>query len=119
MDFFGTSAACEFRVHRAGSLLKMSECQTKAGNQECFWKIEKLKTWKLENFENNKNDPWDMLNHFCFHVYAQKQKCQVHEVVKFDPWDMLNHFCFHVDAQKSLFIGKNDNAFLPHLCHCH
>ena len=31
------------------------------------------------------------------------------QVVKFDPWDMLNNFCFHVYAQKSLFIGENDN----------
>ena len=37
---------------------KKSECQTKAGNQECF--------------ESVKFDPWDMLNNFCFHVYAQK-----------------------------------------------
>ena len=29
-----------------------------------------------------------------------------------DPWDMLNNFCFHVYAQKSLFIGENYNAFL-------
>ena len=57
-----------FRVHGAGSQLKMSECQTKAGDQECFWKLEKFKTWKPENFENTKNDPWDMLNNFCFHV---------------------------------------------------
>ena len=49
-----------------------------------FWKLENLKTWKFENFENMKNDPWDMLNNFCFHVYAQK----------------------------SLFIGQNVNAFL-------
>ena len=28
-----------------------------------------------------------------------------------DPWDMLNNFCFHVYAQKSLFIGENDNEF--------
>ena len=62
----------------------MSECQTKAGNQECFEKLENLKTWKLENFENIKNDPWDMLNNFCFHVYAQK----------------------------SLFIAENCNVFL-------
>ena len=34
--------------------------------------FENLKTRKLENFENIKNDPWDMLNAFCFHVYAQK-----------------------------------------------
>ena len=42
-----------------------------------------LKTWKPENFENIKNDLWDMLNNFCFHVYAQK----------------------------SLFIGQNVNVF--------
>ena len=28
-----------------------------------------------------------------------------------DPRDMLNNFCFHVYAQKSLFIGENGNAF--------
>ena len=28
-----------------------------------------------------------------------------------DPWDMLNNFCFHVYAQKSWFIGENANAF--------
>ena len=33
-----------------------------------LWKLENLKTWKFENFENLKNDPWDMLNNFCFHV---------------------------------------------------
>ena len=33
------------------------------------------------------------------------------KVVKFDPWDMLNNFCFHVYAQKSLFIGENSNDF--------
>ena len=31
-----------------------------------------------------------------------------------DPWDMLNNFCFHVYAQKSLFIGENGNAVHPH-----
>ena len=28
-----------------------------------------------------------------------------------DPREMLNNFCFHVYAQKSLFIGKNGTAF--------
>ena len=28
-----------------------------------------------------------------------------------DPRDMLNNFCFHVYAQKSSFIGENGNAF--------
>ena len=45
--------------------------------------FENLKTWQFENFENIKNYPWDMLNNFCFHVYAQK----------------------------SLFIGENVNGF--------
>ena len=33
------------------------------------------------------------------------------QVIKFDPWDMLNNFCFHVYAQKSLFIDENDNVY--------
>ena len=33
------------------------------------------------------------------------------QVVKFDPWDMLNNFCFHVYAQKSLFKVENVNGF--------
>ena len=28
-----------------------------------------------------------------------------------DPRDMLNNFCFHVYAQKSLFNAENCNAF--------
>ena len=36
----------EFRGHRAGSQQKMSECQTKAENQECFEKLVNLKTLK-------------------------------------------------------------------------
>ena len=27
------------------------------------------------------------------------------------PRDMLNNFCFHVYAQKSVFIGENGNGF--------
>ena len=38
---------------------------------------------KLENFESIKNYRWDMLNNFCFHVYAQ----------------ML------------MFMGENDNGY--------
>ena len=47
------------------------------------------------------------------------------QVVKFDPWDMLNNFCFDVYAQKSMFIGENGNGFLgttaAAICtlHCH
>ena len=39
--------SCEFRVHGAGSQLKMSECQTKAGNQECFEKLEEIENLSL------------------------------------------------------------------------
>ena len=58
-------------------------------------------------------DPWDMLNNFCFHVYAQKWhmssvKCQNAYV---DPRDMLNIFCFHVYAQMLLFMDEKCNAF--------
>ena len=34
------------------------------------------------------------------------------EIAYVDPWDMLNNFCFHVYAQKSLFVGENYNVFL-------
>ena len=62
-------------------------------------------------------DHWDMLNNFCFHVYAQKLLFMIvchavmvscHAVmlscchmssVYVDHWDMLNNFCFHVYAQ--------------------
>ena len=48
-------------------------------------------------------DPWDMLNNFCFHVYAQKwytyMKCKLSSVSNdVDHWDMLNNFCFYVYA---------------------
>ena len=60
----------------------MSECQTKAGNQE----FQSLNV--IDNFDNFENYPWDMLNKFCFYVYAQM----------------------------SLFMGENDNVFFlqPH-----
>ena len=32
-----------------------------------------------------------------------------------DSWDMLNNFCFHLYAQKSLFIAENCNAFFTML----
>ena len=56
---------------------KMSESQTKAGNQRKFENLknfENLKKFKnLKKFENLKFkiaqvDPRDMLNNFCFHV---------------------------------------------------
>ena len=42
----------------------MSECQTKAGNQVCYEKLSLLSLFHLFYL--------DMLNNFCFHVYAQK-----------------------------------------------
>ena len=61
-------------------------------------------------------DPWDMLNNFSFHGYAQKWifvimshfACHMSYV---NSWHMLNNFCFHVYAQKSLFKVENVNAF--------
>ena len=47
--------------------------------------------WEPEKFKN--------LNYWNF-VY-----------IKNEPRDMLNNFCFHVYAQKSLFIGENVNVF--------
>ena len=73
--FFDSSLStlsCYFRVHRAGSQLKMSESQTKAGNQECLSKLSRSHSLSL---------------------------------------DMLNKFCFHVYAEKSLFIAENCNGF--------
>ena len=53
------------------AVVEMSKVRQALGTWK-LWKLENLKTWKFENFENIKNDPWDMLNNFCFHVYAQK-----------------------------------------------
>ena len=74
MLFLGTSAASIILV----SGKKMSESQTKAGNQGKFKKKNKkfanlkflnfFKFLKKFNFVNIKNDPRDMLNNFCFHV---------------------------------------------------
>ena len=56
----------------------MSECQTKAGNQE----LQSLNV-------------------------LQKLPKLSHSLTL----DMLNNFCFHVYAQKSLIIGENGNDF--------
>ena len=72
-------------------------------------------------------DFWDMLNNFCFHVYAQKWVFVIMSHVTFrlshvtcymwnayvDPLDMLNNFCFHVYAQKWVYV------IMSHItCHC-
>ena len=51
---------------------KISERQTKAGNQECY---EKLETHSLTLSHSL---TLDMLNNFCFHVYAQKSLSHSH-----------------------------------------
>ena len=54
------------KVYTQVPIPKMSQCQTKAGNQEC----QSLNV--IENYQNIENGPQDMLNKFCFHVHAQK-----------------------------------------------
>ena len=63
----------------------MSECQTKHGNQESFAKLTKLAKLTLS------------ISHSL-------------------TLDMLNNFCFHVYAQKSVFVGQNVNVYVnpPH-----
>ena len=63
-------------INISNSWIKISESQTGTGDQE----FQSLNV--IENFEN-------------------------------DPWDMMNNFRFHVYAQKSLFVGESANAFLP------
>ena len=58
----------------------MSESQTKAGDQRNFENFKKFENLKFK-------------------------------IAQVDPRDMLNNFCFHVWAQKSLFIAENCNAF--------
>ena len=64
----------------------MSESQTKAGNQR---KFENLKKFEI----------------------LKKIEILKFKIAKVDPRDMLNNFCFHLYAQKSLFIAENCNGF--------
>ena len=41
---------------------------------------------------------------------SANESCESSEMVSVDPWDILNNFCFHVYAQKSMFIGENGNG---------
>ena len=55
----------------------MSESQTKAGNQRKFeknLKFEKIWNFEILKFKIAQVDPLDMLNNFCFHVYAELLK---------------------------------------------
>ena len=67
-NFLDSTLSCELANPRAGSQLKMSESQTKAGNQRKFENLKKFeKIWNLK-FKIAQVDPRDMLNNFCFHV---------------------------------------------------
>ena len=78
---------------------------TTAGNQEMLLKCcnEILSCCHMSSAYV---DHWDMLNNFCFHVYAQKSLFMIvcHAVmscchmssVYVDHWYMLNSFCLHV-----------------------
>ena len=63
-----------------------------------------------------KFDPWDMLNNFCFHVYAQKyQVVRLASLILGTCWTTIVFMSMH--AQKWLFIAKNCNAFFWHQPH--
>ena len=115
----------------------MSECQTKAGNQECFEKLSILLLLSLLSLLSLisllslfHSLYLDMLNNFCFYVYAQKSLSHSFTFTTFAAsqlyshtlsishsitLDMLNNFCFHLYAPNSLFIAENCNAFFYHL----
>ena len=73
---------------------------------------QKLGTCKLAKLALSHSLTLDMLNNFCFHVYAQKSLSHSHTLSLFHSLtlslshsltlNMLNNFCFHVYAQKSL-----------------
>ena len=111
-DLVVTTLSCDFRVHRAGSQLKMSECQTKAGNLECmnvwmFWTIFvfmcMLKTY---------SHTFSLLLCLTLTLSHSHTLSISHSITL----DMLNKFCFHLYSQKSLLIAENCNVFFgpPH-----
>ena len=80
---------CVLEVHQRGpsGCSKNVWKSDKAGNHECSEKL--------------------LIRCLCSKVTYVK--CQVSNAYV-DPWEMLNNFCFHVYAQKSLFIGENVNV---------
>ena len=82
----------------------MSELQTKAGNQEYSHKVTtcKLANWSLGHAEQL------LFSCLCSKVTV----CKLAKLAKLqmDPWDMLNNFCFHFYAQKSLSIAEKCNG---------
>ena len=123
--FFTSSTSLELRVHRAGSQLTMSECQTKAGNQECFKKFDKLEklaftTFTLSfslsltlslSFTHSQHAEQLLISCLCSKVTFTLPDSHTLSISQSLTLNMLNKFCFHVYAQKLLLIGENVNVF--------
>ena len=105
----------------------MSERQTKAGNQIT---LSLSLTLTLSHYLTLSHShthsishsiTLDMLNNFCFHLYAQNSlshsltltlsHSHTLSISHSITLDMLNKFCFHLYAQKSLLIAENCNGF--------
>jgi len=91
-----------------GNILKMSECQTKAGNLECmnvwmFWT-----TFVFMSMLKTYSHTFSLSLSLTLTLSHSHTLSISHSITL----DMLNKFCFHLYAQKSLFIGENCNAFL-------
>ena len=73
-------------------------------------KLANLQSCKLAKLALSHSLTLDMLNNFCFHVYAQKSlshsltltHSHTISISHSITLDMLNNYCFHVYAQKSL-----------------
>ena len=84
---------------------KMSECQTKAGNQEYFEKLENIENFVfMSRLKSRCLKPKIAMIFFDSIIITLSCEFRSHragsqlkiQVLKFDPWDMLNNFCFHV-----------------------
>ena len=83
----------------------MSERHTKAGNQKCFARVAKFAKLAFNHSRHAEQllssclcsivsiCDYDM-SHYACHISN----------AYVDPWDMLNNFCFHVYAQNSVFM---------------
>ena len=88
----------------------MSECQTKAGNLECmnvwmFWT-----TFVFMSMLKTYSHTFSLSLSLTLTLSHSHTLSISHSITL----DMLNKFCFHVYAQKSLFIAENCNAFFWH-----
>ena len=100
---------CEFRCHRAGSQLKMSECQTKAGNQISLSHSHSLSFTHSRHTEQLLfsclcSKVTLTLSHYLTLSMSQTLTLSISHSLTLN---MLNNFCFHVYAQKSLFTQKS------------